>query len=424
MARLDLVGTLTPVYNLAGTLTNTGNLSGTLSFTGIQYLDDLLDVDISMPTSGDVLMYDGSKWVNAAGGGGTDNYNDLNNKPSINSVVLQGDRTTQDLGISYNDLTDLPVIPAAQVNADWDAVSGVEEILNKPTLSTVATTGSYTDLTDKPTIPAAQVNSDWNAVSGVAQILNKPTIPAAQVNSDWNAVSGVEEILNKPTLSTVATTGSYTDLTDKPTIPAAQVNSDWNAVSGVEEILNKPTIPTNLNDMSDVTISNPASSEGLIYDGTKWTNTTIPSGVTTLAALSDVDVTGHQSGEVLTYSTALSKWTSQPKYFYSTINRRVGTITISGVNKAVYQKSVFKSTPISIAAGNTSAAGAWTSVDTGWTNTTYILDFEAWSSSGVSKTYWGHFTAQWNSDNQDIRVLNLRSVAASIDGFRITYYLD
>ena len=28
-----------------------------------------------------------------------------------------------------------------------------------------------------PTIPAAQVNSDWNATSGVAEILNKPTIP-------------------------------------------------------------------------------------------------------------------------------------------------------------------------------------------------------------------------------------------------------
>ena len=35
--------------------------------------------------------------------------------------------------------------------------------------------GSYNDLTDKPTIPAAQVNSDWNATSGVAEILNKPT---------------------------------------------------------------------------------------------------------------------------------------------------------------------------------------------------------------------------------------------------------
>lgn len=45
------------------------------------------------------------------------------------------------------------------------------------------------------------------------------SIPAAQVNSDWNANSGVAEILNKPTLATVATSGSYNDLTDKPTIP-------------------------------------------------------------------------------------------------------------------------------------------------------------------------------------------------------------
>lgn len=47
------------------------------------------------------------------------------------------------------------------------------------TLSTVATTGSYNDLSSKPTIPAAQVNTDWTATSGVAQILNKPTVVAA-----------------------------------------------------------------------------------------------------------------------------------------------------------------------------------------------------------------------------------------------------
>ena len=39
-------------------------------------------------------------------------------------------------------------------------------------------TGSYTDLTNKPTIPAAQVNSDWNASSGLGVILNKPVVPA------------------------------------------------------------------------------------------------------------------------------------------------------------------------------------------------------------------------------------------------------
>lgn len=48
---------------------------------------------------------------------------------------------------------------------------------------------------------------------------NKPTIPAAQVNSDWNATSGVAQILNKPTLATVATSGLYSDLTGTPNIP-------------------------------------------------------------------------------------------------------------------------------------------------------------------------------------------------------------
>lgn len=50
-------------------------------------------------------------------------------------------------------------------------------------LAEVATSGSYDDLSDKPTIPAEQVNADWNAMSGKAQILNKPTIPAAVTES-------------------------------------------------------------------------------------------------------------------------------------------------------------------------------------------------------------------------------------------------
>lgn len=143
---------------------------------------------------------------------------------------------------SYNDLANQPAIPAAQVNADWNAASGVAKILNRPTLATVATSGSYADLSNKPVIPAAQVNADWNAGTGVAMIVNKPNlaavatsgsyndltnkpaIPSGQVNSDWNANSGVAQIINKPT------------------IPAAQVNADWNAASGVAMILNKPAL--------------------------------------------------------------------------------------------------------------------------------------------------------------------------------------
>ena len=63
-----------------------------------------------------------------------------------------------------------------QVQSDWAETNteAVSYIKNKPSLATVATSGSFNDLTDKPTIPDAQVNSDWNASSGISQILNKP----------------------------------------------------------------------------------------------------------------------------------------------------------------------------------------------------------------------------------------------------------
>ena len=56
------------------------------------------------------------------------------------------------------------------------------------------------DNTENAAVWELVINADWDAVSGPQEILNKPTIPAAQVNSDWNATSGVEEILNKPTI--------------------------------------------------------------------------------------------------------------------------------------------------------------------------------------------------------------------------------
>ena len=87
---------------------------------------------------------------------------------------------------------DFPAIPAAQVQADWSATSGISSILNKPALSVVAISGSYADLVGRPTIPAAQVNSDWNSTGGISRILNKPTLFS----------------------------GAYSDLTGRPSIPA------------------------------------------------------------------------------------------------------------------------------------------------------------------------------------------------------------
>ena len=87
-------------------------------------------------------------------------------------------------------------------------------------LADVAFSGSYDDLEDKPTIPAAQVNADWNASSGVAQILNKPTIPTVPTNvsaftNDAGYLTSHQDIsgkADKVTVVDVASTGDVSQL--------------------------------------------------------------------------------------------------------------------------------------------------------------------------------------------------------------------
>jgi len=117
--------------------------------------------------------------------------------------------------------TTFPTIPAAQVNSDWNATSGIAQISNKPTLATVATTGQYSDLSGLPSIPSAQIQSDWNVSN----------------------TSSIDFIKNKPTIFS----GAYGDLTGKP------------------------SIPTNISDLADVAGATPNNNDVLKWTGGKWT---------------------------------------------------------------------------------------------------------------------------------------------------------
>lgn len=97
-------------------------------------------------------------------------------------------------------------------------------------------------------IPAAQVNSDWNAASGVAQILNKPTIPTVNnatltiqkngtnvqtftANSSTNKTANI----TVPTkVSELTNDSGYT--TNTGTITAVQANGTSVATSGTANI--------------------------------------------------------------------------------------------------------------------------------------------------------------------------------------------
>lgn len=90
---------------------------------------------------------------------------------------------------------------AALLAVTWTTLTG------KPTFATVATTGAYSDLSGKPTIPAAQVNSDWNASSGLAQILNKPTLPTGTVTSV--GLTAISSDITLTGTSPITTSGTF-----------------------------------------------------------------------------------------------------------------------------------------------------------------------------------------------------------------------
>ena len=153
------------------------------------------------------------------------------------SVVSSGVAAIPELfSGNYNDLTNKPTIPAAQVNSDWNASSGIAQILNKPNLATVATSGSYNDLSDKPTIPTVDYPVTDVTVGGVSVLSNKVAVIPELFDGNYNSLENKPDLSGyalSSSLSTVATSGSYNDLTDKPIIPTktSQLTNDSNFIT-------------------------------------------------------------------------------------------------------------------------------------------------------------------------------------------------
>ena len=95
----------------------------------------------------------------------------------------------------------------AQVQSDWTESDSADPayIQNKPTLATVATSGSYNDLSNKPTIPSVGTLNTNNAT--------------AQTASSSESFSG------NISLHKVSKTGSYNDLLSKPDLLDATYSS-------------------------------------------------------------------------------------------------------------------------------------------------------------------------------------------------------
>ena len=147
------------------------------------------------------IIPEGILYGNLGIGSGTTNYNDLDNKPQINSVTLQGNKTASELGLvgtsdipvtSVNgetgavvlDGTDIEFSEGVSLNEKIIAVEQEIPVIAYPVTSVNSKTGAVVlDGTDINYQAGVTINQKIDAVE--AEI---PTIPVTSVNGETGAV--------------------------------------------------------------------------------------------------------------------------------------------------------------------------------------------------------------------------------------------
>jgi hypothetical protein len=323
-------------YNNAnGTFTYTPpDLSGYRLKT--ETLNDIPDVTISNPINTHVLQYNGSVWTNQPLTGIAD-INDIGNvliTSPQNDQVLKYDsinnrwtNATDSTGTQVNTLNDIGNVSDTSTQngqlLKYNSGAGRWENFTPTYISSVpAETDPIFTASAASGITSTLINN-WNTAHGwgnhaaqgyllpvltnlqTDEILrwngsnwvNEPTTQhLAQFKSDWAEQDSSKPafILNKPSLATVATTGSFTDLTQRTlanltdvTTPGVQNGyilkyngSSWESAAPV----------ANIQDLNNVVITNPSNGQVLKYNGSNWINDT------------DVTTSGGGGGATVTVS--------------------------------------------------------------------------------------------------------------------------
>ena len=171
------------------------------------------------------LEQEGNTLTISSTGGGTSNYQDLTNKPSINNVTLTGNKSLNDLGIQAagNYITNEadPTVPSYVKNITQ---SNINSWNNKSDFS-----GNYNDLTNRPTIPAEVTE---NTVSGWGFTKNTGTYSKPQNGiPKTDLASAVQTSLGKADTALQSYTEQYTG-----TITGITMNGVSKGTSGVVDL--------------------------------------------------------------------------------------------------------------------------------------------------------------------------------------------
>jgi hypothetical protein len=280
--------------------------------------------DLSNASKGDLYIisvagsYQGQDWavgdhllINADMGGTLD-PNKIDKVDNTDAVTSVAGRTGA-VVLSTADISGLATVATSGAYSD---LSGT------PSLATVATTGAYSDLTGTPTLGTAAAEDVGTSAGNVVQLNGSAQLPAVDgslltnisatvaalndvgdvtittpantqvikynsTSGDWeNGAVAYADVSGTPSLATVATTGAYSDLSGTPTLGTAAALDVGTSATNVVQLDGSARLPA--------------------VDGSQLTN--LPSGASTLGALTDVTITSVANTQVIKYNSTSGDW--------------------------------------------------------------------------------------------------------------------
>lgn len=274
-AKKDLYG--------VGEISAYGYSSGTVP-TGAQYMYELKDVLFTELTSGQLLQWNGTKWINIDKNAVGLNESELAKYLTTNNYAKKADITWANLlnkptTWAWADITDKPTtlagygitdgVPNTRRVSAGSGLAGGGVLSSDVTISlgTIGTAGTYTKVT---------TDMYGRVVSGTT--LSEGDIPTLQISK----ISGLQSALNSKLNISDFNTWFTIKKDSQGRIVSIQANYDFFSVGEISAYGLGETQPsvTTLAGLDDVTITSPANGQTLIYDSatSQWKNGTIIGG--------------------------------------------------------------------------------------------------------------------------------------------------
>lgn len=356
-AKKDLYG--------VGEISAYGYSSGTVP-TGAQYMYELKDVLFTELTSGQLLQWNGTKWINIDKNAVGLNETELAKYLTNNNYAKKSDITWANLlnkptTWGWASITGKPTtlagygitdgVPNTRRVSAGSGLAGGGVLSSDVTISlgTIGTAGTYTKIT---------TDQYGRVVSGT--ILSEGDIPTLQISK----ISGLQSALNSKLNISDFNTWFTIKKDSQGRIVSIQANYDFFSVGEISAYGLGETQPsvTTLAGLDDVTITSPANGQTLIYDSatSQWKNGTIigggnislngtvykpVNGVITLPNLATPgDITTALSGYatqswVTDKNYATQSWVNGKGYVTATALATMGLATQAWVNSQGFLKS-------------------------------------------------------------------------------------